>query len=777
MSKSNSPILNVLVAGHAQHGKSSLIEAIVGKFPDILDFELSRGTTVSLKVNQFYLKEKDILLNIFDSPGHDDFRGGPALGLDIADILLLVISGKDGFQARSYWLFDAAIKKKIPIVIAATKMDLKLAKISKIKTELQKITQDQIPIVETSAKEGFGIIELLDKISLFKKQRHPNESDLKFIILGYDYRKGFGEILNIGISSGKIYINQYLSNIIKVRQIFSLLGKPLDSANEAEIVSVVLNVEKKFDLGTKYTQGNFISPKIEGLLADIHPRKEFYIKIEDAYKFKLALDILENLKKIISSFNFYTESNIINILVQGDLQFEFIKSNLVNLIDFKVIGSQIKGILTINKISRGSHNSANVRIFPRFKKALTITRDGKNKTKLFDLLGTSAAYEAFHLDGLHVDIISGKNEDDIAQAITKAIEKAKVIKIIPYQDIIVKIENFYDIVPLIEKYNIDVLFKPKNDKFFLQIKNESFEEFFNSLMKISQGKAEITLFKFNYDEKVLSIDPGTRHFGFCLIEGGELPSLWYINLKKAIDDKKSHNSAKKQIERELNIFLGDNKELLSKIFIGNGPGSEFILNFLIEYYQIPNELKMINSLYTSNGSDLEKEDNRITTFNFSPPNIYLIDEYKTTKEAIFHLQKGNLINEVKAKGFVDHAIAALLIAKRGIKGEIIRLKKKPLLQLYDYITENYAGSFSFSSIHNIRTLDDLKSGTYLRIKDKSKLDSNLNNGEIIAFNGFGNGYNLYATGLSGNKIILKFTGNVKIKRDFFKIFTPVKERN
>jgi small GTP-binding protein len=777
MLKSKSLILNVLVAGHAQHGKSSLIEAIVGKFPDILDFELSRGTTVSLKVIQFFLREKNILLNLLDSPGHDDFRGGPALGLEFADLLLLVISGKDGFQARSYWLFDAAIKRKIPIVIAATKMDLKLAKVSEIKDELHKLTQNQIPIVKTSAKQGFGINELLNKISLFRKQRVTNENDLKFIILGYDFRKGLGEILNVGITSGNITTHQYLSTIIKVRQIFSLLGKPIDKANEGEIVSILLNIEKKFDLGTIYAQGNFISPRIEGLLAEIHPRKEFYIKIEDGYKFKLALDILENLKKTISSFDFYTELNTINILVQGDLQFEFIKSNLVNLIDFKVVGSKIKGILTINKISRGTHNSANVRIFPRFKKALTITRDGNKETKMCDLLGTSAAYEAFHLDGLHVDILSGKNEDDIAQAIVKAIEKAKVIKIVPHQDVIVKIENYNNIIPLIEKYNVDVLFKPKNDKFFLQIKNERFEEFFNSLMKISHGKAEITLFKFEYDEKVLSIDPGTRHFGLCLIEGGELPSLWYINLKKSINDKKSHNSAKKQIERELNIFLGATKEVISKIFIGNGPGSEFILNFFIEYYQIPNEMETINNLNISNVSDLDKKKNIIKSFNFSPPSIYLIDEYKTTKEAVFHLQKGNLINEVKAKGFVDHAIAALLIAKRGIKGEIIRLKKKPLLQLYDYITENYSGSFSFSSIHNIRTLDDLKSGIYLRIKDKSKLDSNLNNSEIIIFNGFGNGYNLYATRLSGNKIIIKFTGDVKLRHDFFKIFTPLKERN
>lgn len=50
-------VLNVLVAGHTSHGKSSLIEAIVGKFPDNLDFELAHNMTIKLKAIQFFLKK------------------------------------------------------------------------------------------------------------------------------------------------------------------------------------------------------------------------------------------------------------------------------------------------------------------------------------------------------------------------------------------------------------------------------------------------------------------------------------------------------------------------------------------------------------------------------------------------------------------------------------------------------------------------------------------------------------------------------------------------
>ena len=768
-------ILNVLVAGHAQHGKSSLIEVIVGKFPDILDYELAHGTTVSLKVIQFLLKKQNILLNFLDSPGHADFKGSIALGLEFADLLLLVISGSEGFQARTYWLYEEAVKKNLPIIIAATKMDLPSANLNKIYEELNKLETNLIPVIETSSKKNFGIEELIKRISIYIKRRENLESELSFIVLGYESKKGIGELLNIGILSGKIE-TKWITDKIKIRYLFTLKGAPIKDAYEGDIVQISLNIKSNFELGTKYLKGKFLSPKINGLLSEIQPRKEFYIIIEDKERFNVAIEALKNLKKIIPSFDFYIEKSNINILVQGDVQFDFIKDQLETLIEFKVIGSKIKGIITINKISKAKYKSAAIRIVPRCRRILTVSRQIEDQQKLYDVLGASAAYEAFNLDGLHVDIYSGKNEDDIAHAIAKAIEKVKIIKIIPHQDVIIKVENYHDIFSLIEKYEIDVLYQSQTNIFFLQVKNEDFELFFNSLMKISKGKADISLFKFDQAEIILSVDPGTRHYGFSLIERGELPSLWYVNLKRSIEDQRSHNIAKKQLTREMELFLREKKEFINKIFIGNGPGANFIIDFFIKYFNIPCEANAC--IITDLTSTQEKLKTSKDKIDFSPPEIYLIDEFKTTKEALFHLQQGKLVSEVRTKGFVDHAIAALLIAKRGLKGEIIQIKKKPLKQLYDYIIENYAGTLSFSSIHNINSLNDLKTGMFLRVKDSSKLDSNLKDGEIFSFSRFGSNFkSIYAETITGNKIIINFQGNVKVKKEFFEILTPVKQKN
>ncbi|MFO8017036.1 MAG: GTP-binding protein [Promethearchaeia archaeon] len=770
-------ILNIIVAGHAQHGKSSLIEKIVGTFPDNLDYELMHGTTVSLKVIQFHFDDKNLLINFLDSPGHADFKGGIALGLEFADLLLLVISGKEGFQARTYWLYDIAHEKDIPIVIAATKMDLNNADTKKIQDVLTQLGEKKYSIIETSAKEEFGIKELLDKLAIYVPERKNVNAELEFIVLGFSQRKGIGDLVNIGILSGTIQSNKYITEKIRIRQIFSLEGKALQTASEGSIVQISMNISPDFSLGSKFYKGKILSPKIESLLTEINPRKEFHLKIEDPVKFRIAEETLENLKKTVPSFDYFVEKDTINVLVLGDVQFDFIKENLEQLIEFKILDSKVKGIITIDKMSKGRYKSARVKVIPRFRKKMSVTRNGKKATELYDIIGASAAYDAFHLDAIHIDILSGKNEDDIAQAIAKAIEKTKLVKIFPHQDIIIKVENYHEIYGLIEKYNADILYQSQSNTFFLQVKNHHFENFFNSLMKISDGQAEINLFKFDQSEKILSVDPGTRHIGFCILEKGELPSLWYVNLKRSLNEDRAHSAAKAKLTKELDMFLENDQELITQIFIGHGPGSEFMIEFLIEYFGISCE---DNICISSDPKDISTENDfeeLSGKTDFGAPDIYLVDEFKTTKEALYHLQQGKLVNEVKSKGFVDHAIASLLIAKRGIKGETIEIKKKPLRQLQDYVIENYSGTHSFKTIHNIDDLIDIEPGMYLRVNDSSKLDSNLNNGDIIQFKGFGKAFQSFqAINFVGNKIIVKFQGDVKVKREFFDVFSPVRER-
>jgi len=139
--------------------------------------------------------------------------------------------------------------------------------------ELKKLESRNFPIVKTSAKEVFGIEELVSKISIYVKKRELLDSDLSFIILGFTHKKGIGELLNVGIKSGVVEL-KWITDKVKVRYIFSIDDNPLKIASEGEIVQVSLNIVPNFDLGTIYYKAKFIPGKIQGLLSEINPRKK-----------------------------------------------------------------------------------------------------------------------------------------------------------------------------------------------------------------------------------------------------------------------------------------------------------------------------------------------------------------------------------------------------------------------------------------------------------------------------------------------------------------------
>ena len=212
------------------------------------------------------------MLNLLDTAGHSDFKASPALGLEFADLLVLVVSGTEGFQARTFWLFEKAKEKNIPVIIAATKMDLPVADVNKIKKDLEKLNARMISIIQTSAKKIIGIEELISKISIYTTFRKKRGDDLSFIVLGYEYRKGLGNVINVGVLSGIIEPKRALTSEVKTKAIYSIKKKPLTQASEGEIVQLLLNIDPKFDLGTKYYHGKFFSPKINSILSEIEGR-------------------------------------------------------------------------------------------------------------------------------------------------------------------------------------------------------------------------------------------------------------------------------------------------------------------------------------------------------------------------------------------------------------------------------------------------------------------------------------------------------------------------
>jgi selenocysteine-specific elongation factor len=116
---------NVIVgtAGHIDHGKSALVEALTGTHPDRLEEEKRRGITIDLGFA--FLDLGEVRLGFVDVPGHERFVKNMLAGAGGFDLVLLVIAADEGIKPQTREHFDICRLLEIPRGLTViTKCDL-----------------------------------------------------------------------------------------------------------------------------------------------------------------------------------------------------------------------------------------------------------------------------------------------------------------------------------------------------------------------------------------------------------------------------------------------------------------------------------------------------------------------------------------------------------------------------------------------------------------------------------------------------------------------------
>ena len=197
-------------AGHIDHGKSALVEALTGTNPDRLEEEKRRGITIDLGFA--FLEENGVRFGFVDVPGHERFVSNMLAGAAGVDLVLLVIAADESIKPQTREHFDICrllgVKRG---VVALTKSDLvDEDTLGLVRLEVEEYLRgsflERAPMVAVSAKTRAGLSELRQE--LHRVAAHVSGKDsARYFRLPIDRAfaiKGFGAVVTGTLTSGTV---------------------------------------------------------------------------------------------------------------------------------------------------------------------------------------------------------------------------------------------------------------------------------------------------------------------------------------------------------------------------------------------------------------------------------------------------------------------------------------------------------------------------------------------------------------------------------------------
>ena len=202
-------------AGHIDHGKSSLVQALTGIDPDRLQEEKEREMTLDLGFAWLELPSKTTI-SIIDVPGHEKFIKNMIAGTGGIDSVILVISAEESVMPQTYEHLAIIDLLEIPTgLIAITKSDLVDEEwINLIKEEISDVIDGTVlsncPIIPVSSKTKSGIQTLLEMVdtSLNLISRKRNLSRPRLAIDRSFTMTGFGTVVTGTLIEGNLHVGQ-----------------------------------------------------------------------------------------------------------------------------------------------------------------------------------------------------------------------------------------------------------------------------------------------------------------------------------------------------------------------------------------------------------------------------------------------------------------------------------------------------------------------------------------------------------------------------------------
>ena len=235
----------VVVMGHVDHGKTSLLDAIRKA-----NVTKSEAGGITQHIGAYRVPVGDGEITFLDTPGHEAFTTMRARGAQVTDIAILVVAADDGIKPQTVEAISHAKAAGVSIIVAINKMDKPTANPDRVKEQL---TQHEIlpeewggdvPCMPISALTGEGIQELLEMVMLvadMKELKANPDRAAKGTVIEARLDKGRGPIATILVQNGTLNIGDSIvagTTVGRVRAMTNDRGELVKSAGPSVPVEI-----------------------------------------------------------------------------------------------------------------------------------------------------------------------------------------------------------------------------------------------------------------------------------------------------------------------------------------------------------------------------------------------------------------------------------------------------------------------------------------------------------------------------------------------------------
>jgi len=286
MTQQRNDIRNIAIIAHVDHGKTTLVDAMLrqsGTFRDneqirdrvmdSMDLERERGITIMAKNTA--VRYGNVKINIVDTPGHADFGGEVERVLKMVDGVMLLVDAAEGCLPQTRFVLRKALESRLPTIAVVNKIDRQDARPAEVVDEIYELFLDldatdaqiEFPILYAVSRDGVAKKNLTDDsrdlrplfdqiVETIPAPVALREDSLQLLVANLDYSDYVGRISIGRISSGEIAVGEQIAIVrrdgsiekTRVSQLYVFEGlkrTPVERAGVGDIVALagIENIE------------------------------------------------------------------------------------------------------------------------------------------------------------------------------------------------------------------------------------------------------------------------------------------------------------------------------------------------------------------------------------------------------------------------------------------------------------------------------------------------------------------------------------------------------